>query len=224
MKKSRLVFQKELKKLRQDTFEMIALSKEMIEKSTSSFVCFNETKAREVTEMDDAVDKLDKKIEHRGIEILATQQPMAKDLRLISGILKIITDVERLGDYSVDNANLTEKLSEKPSDEFTQHILNMKKTSIIMLDKCLLILKNGRSKELSEIISMDDKVDEEYYKIQDTTVKYLKDPKKNKRDHESMIALMAARNLERIADHISNICRRSYYILEGEHIGKNQTF
>jgi phosphate transport system protein len=220
MKKSRLVFQEELKKIKQDASDMIVLSRKMIEESSLAFAHFNAKKAQEAIKMDDKVDKLDNDIENKVIEVLATQQPMAKDLRFIFGILKIITDIERLGDYSVDNAKLVEKLNHKPSSQFAEHILEMKKTSILMLDNCLFIFKNGGSKKLKEIILMDDKVDERYYKIQDITVGYLKNPEKNNKDHEAMIALMAARNLERIADHISNICRRIYYILEGEHIGK----
>jgi phosphate transport system protein len=104
-------FAQEIRELQDDLVNMTHAAEKMLQMAIESLKEGNVEKAREVIALDDVVDDYNFKIEARCLRLIALQQPVAKDLRIIAAILKIITDVERVGDYSIDIAKFSIRLA-----------------------------------------------------------------------------------------------------------------
>ncbi|MEJ5298711.1 MAG: PhoU domain-containing protein, partial [Armatimonadota bacterium] len=111
----RHTFEEQLTELQQDILRMSSVVEDMIRLSMHSLAHRDVDEARRAQEMDDIVDELNLKIENNCLHLLALQQPMARDLRVIAAALKIITDVERMGDYTVDIAKMSIRLVNAPA-------------------------------------------------------------------------------------------------------------
>lgn len=214
METIRKSFAEDLRCLQEDLLLMGELAGQMLDKSSQALKDGNNDLAEETIKMDDQVDALNLKIETKCLELIALQQPMAKDLRTIAGILKIITDVERVGDYSVDLAKFAKRLNEDGKGEI---LVNLPYMAEYVLDMLKLVLRSFQSRDLELIQKMidDDKeVDRLFRVFFDELVEAIeKDPKLARR---AIQHLMIARYLERIADHITNIGERIYYMETGE--------
>lgn len=110
----RSLFQKRLKKLQQEIIEMGEITSEMIKNSMDALVEQNEEKIQRVLEDEDRVDKMYTMLENRCARLLATQAPVATDLRIITAAFKILSDVERIADYSVDIGFVAKELIKQP--------------------------------------------------------------------------------------------------------------
>lgn len=216
MNESRQRFHDKIEQLKKDVIDMAEITEVMIEKTVNAFVNQDKSPSQDIIDMDDKVDQYNRDIERHAIQLLATQQPMAKDLRLISGILKIITDIERLGDYSIDIVKSIKHLSRKPSDQAAEILIRMGKTSIEMVDACLAPLKTENIESLDDIVKKDDIVDQGFREIQKHVVNKLESKTTKDAGQHEMAILLAARYLERIADHVTNVCERIYYIIKGD--------
>jgi len=170
--------------------------------------------ADETIDMDDIVDGYNLDIETRCLRLLALQQPMARDLRTIAAALKIITDVERMGDYAVDIAKTAKILLEKPLFKPLVDIPRMAKIVQRMLHESLAAFVNRDLGLIEKITQEDDKVDRLNRALHDELVGMLeKDPSLAS---QAVRLILIARYLERIADHVTNVCERVYYMETGE--------
>lgn len=214
METIRKSFAEDLRCLMEDLLLMGELAGQMLDKSSQAIKEADNALAEEAIKMDDQVDALNLKIETKCLELIALQQPMAKDLRTIAGILKIITDVERVGDYSVDLAKFAKRLNEDGQGEL---LVNVPYMAEYVLDMLKLVLRSFQSRDLELIQKMiddDNEVDRLFRVFFDELVEAIeKEPKLARR---AIQHLMIARYLERIADHITNIGERIYYMETGE--------
>lgn len=217
--KLREPFMQFLKSLRQDLVEMGEKTAEMIQKALDALVQRNPDLAQEVIKLDDVVDSLDLAIETKCIELIATQQPMAKDLRVIGTALKIITDVERIGDYAVDIARKAIILAPLPPLKPYEDVPKMAELVQEMLSRGLRAYQNRDVEEAREVGKVDHEVDRLYNLTFDELIEYMK---KNPENVERAAhLLLVARYFERIGDHITNIAERIVYMETGELVQLN---
>jgi phosphate transport system protein len=217
--KLRAPFRRALKELKADLVEMGEKTEEMIKKSLQALVERDTKLAQEVIDMDDIVDEMDLSIETKCVELIATQQPMAKDLRFISTALKIITDVERIGDYAVDVARKAIILAPLPPLKPYVDVPKMAELTQTMLRESLVAYQNKDIELAKEIGEMDHEVDKLYHITFDELIGYMKESSENA--ERAAHLLLVARYFERIGDHITNIAERIIYMVTGELIQLN---
>ncbi|HSD57437.1 MAG TPA: phosphate signaling complex protein PhoU, partial [Methanotrichaceae archaeon] len=163
---------------------------------------------------DQNVDDMSQKIEDLCMELLALQQPMAKDLRRIIGILKIGIDLERIGDLAVDIARVAVQLKDKPHITKLEYIPKMAEIARKMLSQSMVALQNDDSDLARQITKWDYEIDGLYVKARDKLFKIIIERPEIIDDGTSL--LMVNRHLERIGDHICNICESIVYIVEAK--------
>jgi len=211
---ARKAFDSELRDLQDDLKAMGAAVEEMLDKAIKALKERDVCLAREVQQMDDIVDRYNLQIESKCLHLLALQQPMARDLRTIAAALKIITDIERAGDYLVDIAKIGEQLSSKPLFKPLEDIPKMAMAVQAMLQETLTAFVSRDLTLVEQMIAHDDEVDRVYHALYDELVQVMK--QKPDLVDQAVSLLLIARYLERIADHITNIGERIYYMETGE--------
>jgi phosphate transport system protein len=210
----RSAFSEEISELQQDILKMGSVVEQMLHKSIEALATRNVLLADEAIAMDDIVDGYNLAIENRCLKLLALQQPMARDLRTIAGAMKIITDVERMGDYIVDIAKTAKKLSEEPLFKPLEDIPKMADLVKQMLRDVLEAFVSRDLDLIQRMIDTDDQVDYLNRSLHDELVGYMqKDPAVVP---QAVHLLLIARYLERLADHVTNVGERVYYMETGE--------
>jgi len=185
-----------------------------IELSIKSLEESNSDLAKEVIQGDQVVDELDQKIEKKCMELLALQQPMAKDLRMIIGVLKIGIDLERIGDLAVDVARVTIQLRDKANITKLEYISRMADIARKMLDSAMEALRNDDADMARQTTKWDYEIDGMYVKARDNLLKIvIENPKFI---DEATSLLMVNRQIERAGDHICNICEAIVYMVEAK--------
>ncbi len=209
-----------LKNLNNDLLRMCDEVKNQIRLSIKSLVNKDVDLARQVIKDDDIVDNLNKEIEDRCVKFIATEQPLAKDLREIFTAIKVVTDLERMADYAVDIAKITIHLKD---DEYVKKITQIPELAEKVLNVIGLAIDayvNGDSKRAYEICKMDDDIDHLYKQILEELFNIMVE--------DTSIAVQAgrfmfvAKNLERIGDHVTNICEWAIYLVEGKYVDLNE--
>jgi phosphate transport system protein len=154
------------------------------------------------------------KIESQLMIIIATQQPMAHDLRLLASTLEIISELERMGDYAKGIANINIRMGEEPFIKPLIDIPRMAQKSADMLHRALTAFINEDVEAAKAIPIEDDEVDALYNQIyRELMLLIIQDPKFIERANW---LLWVAHNLERVADRVTNICERTVFIATGE--------
>ncbi len=172
--------------------------------------------ARKAMYFDAEIDQKEKDIESLCLKLLLQQQPVAKDLRLISAALKMITDMERIGDQSADIAEITIQLCDTPYIKKLEHIPQMATASIKMVtDSIDAFVKKDLSLAKS-VIDYDDVVDELFDTIKNDLIKLILADKNN--GEQAIDLLMVAKYFERIGDHAVNIAEWVVFSITGKHI------
>jgi phosphate transport system protein len=207
-------FDEKLQEMENLLIKMGAEVEEIVTLAFKAFLAKDHALANKVIELDDSIDDLEIEIEKRCINLIALQQPLAADLREIAGILKIITDLERIGDYAVNIAKVTLEFDE--DEEFVKPIIDLPKMEALVKEMIKGGLDSFVSKDVNKaraIALLDDKVDDLYEAIYTELLEY---GVKDKRTKQQVIRLLfVGRHLERMADHVTNICERVIYMLEG---------
>ena len=210
----RHTFEEQLTELQQDILRMSSVVEEMIRLSMHSLAHRDVDEARRAQEMDDLVDELNLKIENNCLHLLALQQPMARDLRVIAAALKIITDVERMGDYTVDIAKMSIRLVNAPASPSYSKLQRMSEVVIRMLRETLQAFVSHDLDLIQSMIAGDDEVDRLNREIH---AEVLEQIQQNPSSAELGIGvILMSRFLERIADHCTNVGERVYYMQTGE--------
>jgi phosphate transport system protein len=171
--------------------------------------------ARRIYTADQHVNEKRYSIESNCITLIATQQPMARDVRFLAAILEIITELERIGDYAKGISKINQLLSEEPVDPvILNELQQMAKLGLDMLRRALDAFVIGDEKAARGIPEEDDLVDRLYNQIYTKLVgQMIADPATIDRANHMM---WAAHNLERMADRVTNICERIVYVATGE--------
>lgn len=176
--------------------------------------------ANDVIQRDDIADQMDLDIEIACMRLLALQQPMSKDLRIIGTALKIITDIERIGDYSVDIARAAKLLADEPYFKPLIDLPKMAELTKKMLRDALQAFVERSIDKAFKVCEDDDAVDRLNLMLLDELMDFMrKDPDLVR---QSVLLVLISRYLERIADHVTNVAERIVYMETGEfqHIAK----
>jgi len=212
---SRLYFDRELEELHTDLIKMAAMIEEAIAKSVKALEPENRALAGDVIAGDKAVDALETQIEARCMRLLLLQQPVAKDLRAISTAMKMITDMERVGDQAADIADIALRLGNNNIYKYCPHIPKMAQIAISMLNDSITSFINSDLALALQTIERDDEVDDLFDVVKDDLISTLKsNPELADIAIDSM---MIAKYLERIGDHAENICEWVEFFETGVH-------
>lgn len=176
--------------------------------------------ADEVIKNDDKVDALQKIIEEDCIKFIATEQPLAKDLRRVFTASKIVTDLERMADHAVDICKVSKNIKKDFFDSDIEPLWDMEEEVRKMISLGIEAYIEKDVDKAYEICKMDDKVDELYKNIFHNLVKKInlqEDKEKNKPQF-----LFVAKYLERIGDHVTNICEWTIFCKKGTYVDLNE--
>ncbi|KEI01481.1 phosphate signaling complex protein PhoU [Clostridium botulinum] len=215
----RKVFQMELHELNNDLLEMGSIVEKQIYLSVKSLMDKDLKLSKMVIKNDDLIDDSMRKIETKCIKIIAMQQPIATDLRFIFTCINIVTDLERMADHAVDIAKITKGLENEIYDPNILDISKMAELVIQMIKDVLRAYVDRDLEKAYEIAKRDDILDEIYMDVFKDTLKQM--TKDNLMIQQGTRFLFAFKYLERIGDHVTNICEWIIYIITGEHIDLN---
>jgi phosphate transport system protein len=173
----------------------------------------HDTLAQEVIDGDPEIDQMEVDVEEEVLKILALYSPVANDLRFVISVLKINNDLERIADEAVNIAERTIFLSKHPKVKVPEELTTMVNLVESMVDKALHALINLDSKLAAEVILTDDKVDDLHKCMYSLIQNRIKDDIEH---IECLINILSvSRQLERIADQITNIAEDVVYLVEG---------
>lgn len=206
----------QLQSLRDDLVRMGTKVEEMIDKALQSVLERNNLLAREVRRMDDSVDDATLDLEHRCVELLARQQPMASDLRLIFAVLKATTDLERLADNAVGIARKARRLNKLPPGEMVFDLAYYVQIVQRMLREALQAFVQHDIELARQVAGQDEEIDDLYRDYSQRLLEYMQaDPANVERGANLLLIL---RLVERMGDHAMNIAERIYYLETGEEL------
>jgi phosphate transport system protein len=211
---ARLGFDNALRELQQDILRMGSLVEEAIALSIQSLVRQDQELAQQVLDADEAVDELEIQIEEKCVRLIATQQPMAKDLRKISTAFKIVGDLERMADHACDIARTTLRIGNEPFIKPLIDIPRMAEITQKMVKDCLDAYVEENVDLAHALTRDDDLVDHLHSQIFRELLTYMMEDPHTIR--QSTYLLFISRYLERIADHATNIAERVIYQVTGE--------
>ena len=162
---------------------------------------------------DDEIDQFERRIESECVKILLHERPYARDLKEVTGILKLVEDIERIGDHAEDIVTFSKKLNDKKGD-FNIDVLNLSDVVIKMYEDAIKAYRENNIELASLVIKRDDEVDERYEKIIDELANVKKETGTISTEIYTAIVV---KYLERIADHSVNVCEWLIYIANGYH-------
>lgn len=208
------MFDSQLLNVKHKVLRMGTLVEKVVEMSVTSLKDQNLELAKMVNVEDNKIDKLDIEIENDCMKLLALQQPLAKDLRIIATVMKILTDLERMGDNAVNISKITQEIGK---EQLYKPLIDVPIISEIvqkMVKLSLDAFMNEDIKLAEEVAKMDEKVDELYKKIINEILELVTTT--NTINIQGTKLMFVGRYLERIADHATNICERVIYMVTGE--------
>lgn len=207
-------FQKEIEKLKKKILSLSAIVEDSVYKAVKSVIERDKDLADEVIAADQEIDDIEVEVEEDCLKILALHQPVAIDLRFIIAVLKINSDLERIGDLAVNVASRSKALADMPEVPIFFDIERMADITQKMLKKSLDSLVNLDSKMADEVGKDDNMVD----KMHRDCYRLIKEKvTNNKTEFDALLHMLAvSRHLERIADHATNIAEDVIYMVNGE--------
>ena len=207
-------FDEKLNTLNTEMIEMGALCEESIALASKALTTGDVSLAERVSELSADIDQKERDIESRCMKLLLQQQPVARDLRQVSAALKMITDMERIGDQAEDIAEIITYLEGRTAEE-TVHIRDMAAETISMVtDSVDAYVKNDIDLAML-VIAHDDKVDQYFDKVKSSLIKMIAETPEN--GEYALDLLMIAKYFERIGDHATNIAEWVIFSVTGEH-------
>ena len=208
-------FDKELEILNLELIKMGGLIEESIEASAKALINKDLEKAKKVNELEIEIDEMERTIENHCLRLLLQQQPVASDLRIISTALKMITDMERIGDNAEDIAEISKFLANQKLIKDLVHIPQMAEETISMVKRSVDAFVN-KDKELAlQVCKDDDVVDNLFQTIKMELIEKIQENTEN--GEQAIDLLMIAKYLERIGDHAENIAEWVIFSITGEH-------
>jgi phosphate transport system protein len=212
----RSVFEDHFSDLKDDLFRMKNMVCYAVERSVEALENRDLVKARQVRIDDQEINDLRWKIEEKCIHLIATQQPVASDLRELIAILNIITDLERMGDYASGIAKIVNRMGDEEPIKPLIDIPRMADIAVDMIHKSLRAYELRDDNAARKTSGQDDMLDQLYKQIQRELISIMiEEPKKITR---STYLLWVSHNLERIGDRVTNICERIVFLVTGEMI------
>jgi len=207
-------FDEQLELLNNHLVEMGTLVVQTIALASEALTQEDEIHVEKAIEVEEEIDNKEKEIESLCMKLLLRQQPVAGDLRLISSALKMITDMERIGDQSRDIARISLLLSGKQVEQI-EHIPEMAEAAMKMVSDSVRAFVARDLTLASSVIAYDDVIDKLFAKVRNELIELIKAG--NKKGEQAIDLLMIGKYFERIGDHAANIAEWVVYAITGVH-------
>ena len=205
-------FDEQLRELNKEMIDMGRMIVQSIAMAIEALADKDDILAKRIMERDDQVDHAQKKIENICFNLLIQQQPVARDLRTVTAAMKMVTDMERIGDHAADISEMTILMGkESPIDKF-QHINKMASETVIMLNHSIEAYVERDKEKAKEVIEHDDVVDQLFDEVKKDIINLIQ--KDSGDGEEALDLLMVAKYFERIGDHATNIAEWVIYSLK----------
>lgn len=202
-------FDEQLLELDKEMIEMGNKIIESIKNAIEALVARDENLARAIMENDTEVDHLQKKIEDICFNLLIQQQPVARDLRTVTAAMKMVTDMERIGDHAADISEMTILMGQNSQIDKFEHISKMATETMLMLNHSIEAYVEKDMSKAKEVIEHDDIVDKLFTEAKKDVIDLiLKNPEEGE---EATDILLVAKYFERIGDHATNIAEWVIY-------------
>lgn len=211
----RLSFQNEIENLNIELIKMGNLIEDSIENVITAFKNKDINLAKEIIRKDREIDDMEKKIEGHCLSLILRQQPVAKDLRIVSTALKMVTDIERIGDNCSDIAEIIIRLEKNHTFEDFQYIPEMANLAKKMVNGSIQSFVESDTELTKKIINIDDEMDSLFNNVKEKVIEILKES--NESSDMCIDFLMMAKYFERIGDHAENICEWVEFNETGEY-------
>lgn len=208
-------FDYELNLLHLELTEMGTMAKEAVDKSVACLYKEDKLLQQEVFQREEKIDQMEKQIESRCLGLIIRQQPVASDLRQISAALKVITDIERIGDNAADITEISNYIDKEVPKSTVPQIEKMCEYAVEMVHKSIQAFVSKDTDLAQRIIDMDDLVDDLFDEVKVVLTKAIHN--RSEIDNSIIDFLMIAKYLERIADHAVNICEWAQFSQTGNH-------
>lgn len=210
----RKTFENELQQVKDDVLVLGSMVEQAILDTVDALKKRDVKASEKILEADRAINKKRFEIENQLMILIATQQPMAHDLRLLASTMEIISELERMGDYAKGIANINIRMGDQPLLKPLIDVPRMAQKDVDMLHRSLTAFVEEDVEAAKAIPMEDDEVDALYNQVYRELMTFvIADPKTMERANW---LLWVAHNLERVADRVTNICERTVFIVTGE--------
>lgn len=206
-------FDRDLERLNERLLEMVTLSERAIDKAVTLIDVENELVRREVYNLEEEIDSMENLIQSDCLRMIVEQQPVASDLRTITAALKMITDLERIGDQARDIAEVTKNLNHKYDFEDIDGIEKMANATTKIVKESVDSFVNKDLEAAKTIREKDDIVDNLFVELRNKLTKHIEEGHPDSANIVDLIIII--KYLERIADHAVNISEWVIFSIEG---------
>lgn len=210
-------FDRQLMRLNQEMVDMGALCEEMITAAAKVVATRDKELIEDAKGMEEEINHKERDIERICMKLLLQQQPVATDLRVISSALKMVSDMERIGDQASDIVGIVQKDSAVPAQMENTHLEKMSKATIDMVSRSVKAFVKENLGLAREVIEQDDLVDDLFSQVKKEVIEMIHN--EPERGEECVAILMIAKYFERIGDHASNVAEWVEYAITGEYKG-----
>ena len=208
-------YNKQLSELENLMCDMGQMIEKAIEDAMTALLEKDQEKAKEIIQNDEKVDHQQKKIEDLCMQLLLSQQPVATDLRQISSAIKMVTDMERIGDHAADISEITLQLAQSGYPHDLTEVRKMAKETTNMLKDSLDAYIEKNAQKAVKVIHQDDVVDDYFSRIKKEIIRQINESSEGGEQEADL--LMIIKYLERIGDHATNIAEWVLFYITGEH-------
>ena len=214
-------FDRELGDLKAKLLHMGEVAEAMIDKSVTALVGRDERASAQVPELESELNRLQIEVDEEALLLLATRQPVARDLRFLASVMKINNDLERIGDLAVNVTQSAAVLAREAPIKPPVDVGRMAELTRGMLRGCLQAFVSGDALAAQRVIDTDDKVDALKYEAVREMVRFMKaDPASIE---QGLAVVLTAHRLERVADHATNIAEDVIYMTQGRDVRHPKT-
>ena len=214
-------FDEELDMLNDMLIDMGSMVEKAIKRATYALEHHDKKMAKKAIALDREVDNIEKEIETLCLRLLLRQQPVAKDLRFISAALKMITDMERMGDQAADISEIAKFLIGKQYIIQLENIPQMAEATASMVTNSIDAFVKRDLELARKVIEYDDVVDDLFDKVKNDVIELIQEDKAN--GEQAIDFIMIAKYFERIGDHATNIAEWVVFAITGRHAGEDES-
>jgi len=212
----RIHFHQQLVALKDKLLAMAALSQQALSLALESYLTGNLGLCEHVKEIEAAINAAEREVDEMAYDLLAKEQPMAVDLRFILAVIKINGDLERIGDQASNIAQRTQTLAGIPHIELSIDIPDMGEKVGVMIRTAIQSLLEADARLAEQVLTMDDEVDDINRLVQDDLVQLMQE--RPEISAQALNAIIVSRNLERSADHATNIAEDVIFWVRGSDV------
>ncbi len=210
----RKTFDAELLELNEQMTAMAASAQEAIDVVTESLTSGDEETARRAMQIEGSLDQMERDIEDHCLRLLLRQQPVARDLRTISTALKMVTDLQRIGDQAANIAEISLLLARGERIRVPEDITLMSRRAGVMVRQAIAAYTGRDTETAAAVVNLDDEVDDLFSQVKAELIERIAASRSHADDAIDLIII--AKYLERIADHAVNIARWAIFCVTGQ--------